>query len=116
MDNGFKTTDLKALIFVLKFILAVDLVDVLTVGGNLIFQQVFEALANNGLRKDLRWPIVPNVLPLAYSTLRKSAITKPFMNFHSSVKRRIFTSLYLGDWVDQEVNDMWMRWSIPSES
>ena len=61
VNNGFKNADLKALIFVRKFIQAVTLADITTIDGNYISHQSIEAVESKGLRlrKDLGWPKVP---------------------------------------------------------
>ena len=54
VDNGFKGVNLKAVNVVHKFLKAVSLADIVTVNGNRIYQQAFEATASNGLCVDIQ--------------------------------------------------------------
>ena len=53
VDSGFKNADTKALNFVRKFIQAVTLANIATTVGSRISNQSYDAIENNGLRKEL---------------------------------------------------------------
>ena len=55
-------------------------------------------------------------MPPAFITLWKSALNKCFINQSSDINQRITTGLLLGNWVDQDVGDKWVWWSVPGES
>ena len=57
--GGFRNAELKALIYVRKFIQAVTLADIATVDRKRISFQAHAEVQSNGLHKDLLWPIVP---------------------------------------------------------
>ena len=103
--------------FVCKFIQAVTLADIATVDGQSVSHEAFEATASNSLRQErIELPKVPLILPPAFISLRKDAINKSFIDVNSGGHRRIATGLYLSDWLDQEVNDMWGWWSVPCKN
>ena len=60
VNNGFKNADLKALNFVRKFIQAITLADIANTDGRLISRRSYDAVESNGLRRELRWPKVPD--------------------------------------------------------
>ena len=63
VGHGYKEEDLKQLNFVRKYIRAVSLADITTVDGHRVIYQAFEARASNGLRNNIIWPRLPDVLP-----------------------------------------------------
>ena len=101
VNNGFKNADLKALNYVRKFIQSVTLADIANTDGRRISHRSYDAVESNRLRKELRWPKVPDELPLPFITLWKAALNKCFVNHSSSTDQRIVNGLYLRDWLDQ---------------
>ena len=115
--GGFRNAELKFLNFFRKFPQAVPLADIATADKKRISFQAYRGVKSNGLHKDIMWPKVPTKeeMPPAFVTLWKSALNKCFVNQFSSINQRISTNLEQGDWVDQDIEGKWVRWSIPGE-
>ena len=113
VNNGYRSSDLKFLNSVHKYIRAVSLADIAIDDGQLIFNQAFEGQAENRLRENgIKWSRSPSLPPHLFIVLWKLAISKCLMNEHSNISRRYSVGLYLGALLDQDVNRKWTRWKL----
>ena len=87
VKGGFRSANLKALNYVLKFLQVVALLDIATADGRYIAHHSYQGLEGNGLRKDLVWPKVPtkDQMPQSFITLWISALNKCFIDQSSSI-------------------------------